>query len=79
MESEDVYKDTRNKKGTKLEEDLNKVGGGLSMAKKSNNFKEMAKAQKRMMEKRKVQIEAKKKERMERREENEEKVWKDDD
>ena len=78
MESEDLQFDTRNKRGTRTEEVLNKQGNGLNMAKKSNNFKEMAKAHKRMMEKRKQQIENKKKERLERREEAEAKAWKDE-
>lgn len=78
MEEEDPTRDTRNKRGGKLEEDLNKVGGGLKMAKKSNNFKEMEKAQKRMMEKRKIQADAKRQERLERKEEMEQKKWNDE-
>ena len=78
MESEDWYGDTRNKRGGRVEEDLNKIGNGLNMAKKSSNFKEMAKAHKRMMQKRKQQIEAKRIERTERRDEIQQKVWHDE-
>ena len=41
MEFEEVSRDTRNKRGGKVEEDLNKNGGGLQMVKKSNNHKEI--------------------------------------
>ena len=43
---DDMYfwKDTRNKRGTKIEEKLNKLGSGLKMVSKSTNYKEMQKA-----------------------------------
>ena len=47
FEPESSGKDTRNKRGTKIEGTLNSKGGGLCLVKKSTNFKEMAKAMKR--------------------------------
>mmetsp|Transcript_28246 Transcript_28246/g.32365 ORF Transcript_28246/g.32365 Transcript_28246/m.32365 type:complete len:151 (-) Transcript_28246:16-468(-) len=62
MECEDFCRDTRNKRGGELEYHLNKYGGGLHMAHKRINYKEIERARKRMMVKRQAQIEAKKKE-----------------
>ena len=78
MEDDGMHFDTRNKRGTEIEYELNNIGGGLKMAKKSWNYKEMAKAHKRMMQKRQLKIAEKKKERLERKEKLESDKWDDE-
>ena len=69
--------DTRNQFHNSKSDKFSKMGfNGLNMAKKSNNFKEMKKANERMMEKRKEARRVKMRAKAERREESKQNEYK---
>ena len=77
MEASEGMIDTRNKRFADDADKSNSNQKGLNMAKKTNNFKQVAKAEKRLAERNKIESDKRRKERLARRAEQQDKVWND--